>query len=156
MRLHFLILFVALCTAGLLFAEGQRPANSEQATIVAFAQKAAVQSLEFRQGDAPSVTRARADFTPEGWAELMKTMAGWLDGNGAPTFSSSFVPSGNAVVLGQENGIVHLRIPGKLKQTQNQSGTTYRAVLDVRAGGSPMKIQHLEQITCVGASTACQ
>jgi hypothetical protein len=156
MRFHLLRLFVALFAGSLLFAQAQAPADSEQAAIVAFAQKAAVQALDFRQGDAASVTRARADFTPEGWTDLMKAMAGWLDGNGAPTFSSTFVPSGNAVVVGQENGIVHLKIPGRLKQTQNQSSTTYRAAIDVRAGGNPMKIQHLEQITCVGASTACQ
>ena len=74
----------------------------------------------------------------------MKHMEGWLDQKGAPTFTSNFVPSRDAVVLGLENGVVHLRIPGTLKQTQNQSSTTYRAAIDVRAGGKPTKIQHLD------------
>src|SRR5438046_10705121 len=69
----------------------------------------------------------------------MKHFEGFLDKTGAPIFSSSFVPSKSATVLGQENGIVHLRIPGTLTQTQNQSRTTYRAALEVYAGGKPIK-----------------
>jgi hypothetical protein len=156
MRCHLMMLFVATFTGISLFAQTQPPAETDQAAIVAFAQKAAVRALDFRQGDIGSLTHARADFTPEGWKEFMKHMEGWLDQKGAPTFSSSFVPSRDAVVVGLENGFVHLRIPGTLKQTQNQSSTTYRAAIDVHAGGKPIKIQHLEQITCVGASTACQ
>jgi hypothetical protein len=150
------MLFVAPFAGIPLFAQTQSPAKTDQAAIVAFAQKAAVRALDFRQGDIGSLTHACADFTPEGWKEFMKHMEGWLDQKGAPTFTSSFVPSRDAVVLGLENGVVHLRIPGTLKQTQNQSSTTYRAAIDVRAGGKPTKIQHLEQITCVGASAACQ
>jgi hypothetical protein len=156
-RLQPLLLLVALLSKTPLFAQAPPPADSDQAAIVAFAQKAAVAALNFRQGDIESFMRARADFTDEGWRDFMKPMAGFLDQKGAPTFSSSFVPSKNAVVLGQENGIVRLRIPGTLKQTHNQSSTTYRRfAIEVRAGGTPPKIQHLEQITCVGASTACQ
>ena len=150
------MLFIALCTGTSLLAQTQPPAGAGQAAIVAFAQEAAVQALNFRQGDIASLTRARADFTPEGWKDFMKHMEGYLDGKGAPTFNSSFVPSGNAVVVGQENGMVYIRIPGTLKQTTNLSGTTYRAAVNVDAGGKPIKIQRLEQITCLGASTACQ
>jgi hypothetical protein len=156
MRCHLIMLFVALFTGIPIFAQTQPPAKTDQAAIVAFAQKAAVRALDFRQGDIGSLTRARVDFTTEGWRDFMKHMEGWLDQKGAPTFSSSFLPSRNSVVLSQENGIVHLRIPGTLKQTQSQSSTTYRAAIDVQAGGKPIKIQHLEQMTCVGASTACQ
>jgi hypothetical protein len=60
-------------------------------------------------------------------------MRGWPDQNGAPTFGSSFVPSSNAVVVGNENGIVHFRIPGILTQKQNNSRTAYRAVIEVYA-----------------------
>jgi hypothetical protein len=56
----------------------------------------------------------------------------------------------------QQNGIAHLRIPGTLKQTHNQSSTTYKAALEVYVSGTPMKIQRLEQITCGGASTKCE
>ena len=153
--LHF-TLFLALLTANPLFTQDHPSAKTDQAAIVAFVQKAAVQSLNFRQGDAASLTQARADFTDEGWKGFMKHMEGWLDQKGAPTFTSSFVPSRDAVVVGQENGIVHLRIPGTLKQTQNKSSTTYRAAIEVYAGGNPAKIQRLEQITCAGTSTACQ
>ena len=149
-------LFFTLLIASPLLAQDQPPAKTDQAAIVAFAQKAAVQSLNFHQGDAASLTQARPDFTDDGWKGFMKHMEGWLDQKGAPTFTSSFVPSRDAVVVGQENGTVHLRIPGTLKQTQNKSSTTYRAAIDVYAGGNPVKIQRLEQITCAGASTACQ
>jgi hypothetical protein len=156
MRRHLIMLLVAAFTGIPLFAQSQPPVKTDQAAIVAFAQKAAVRALDFRQGDIASLTQARADFTPEGWKEFMKYMEGWLDQKGAPTFTSSFVPSRDAVVVGLENGIVHLRIPGTLKQTQNQSSTTYRAAIDVFAGGRPPKIQRLQQMTCAGSSTACQ
>jgi hypothetical protein len=150
------ILFVALVVGIPLFAQSQPPDEPRKGEIIAFAQKAAVRALNFRQGDLGSLTRAHADFTPEGWTDFMKHMEGFLDQKGAPAFSSSFVPSRAASVVGKENGIVRLRITGTLKQTQNQSSTTYRAAIDVRVGGKPIKIQRLEQMTCVGASTACQ
>jgi hypothetical protein len=156
MRYLLQILFVALFTAIPLFAQDQPSSSTDQAATLAFAQKAAVSALNFRQGDSASLTQARPDFTDDGWKNFMKHMEGWLDQKGAPTFTSSFVPSRDAVVVGQENGIVHLRIPGTLKQTQNKSSTTYRAAIDVYLGGNPAKIQRLEQITCAGASTACQ
>lgn len=137
--------------------------SSDRATIIAFAQKAALQSVNFRQGDIASLARTRADFTPEGWKDFMKHMEGFLDANGAPTFTSSFVPSKDAVFLDSKNGVVHFRIPGTLTQTSAASRTTYRAALEVYAlrdllthGGGSIKIQRLEQITCVGGSTACQ
>ena len=123
--------------------------------IIAFAQKAAMRAVNFNQGDIASLNHAGADFTPEAWKAFMKHFEGFLDKTGAPIFSSSFVPSKSATVLGQENGIVHLRIPGTLTQTQNQSRTTYRAAVDAWVGGRPLSIQRLTQTTCVGASKAC-
>jgi hypothetical protein len=146
-------LLVALVSIS-VFAQ-QQPPKADQA-VVTFAQEAAVRALNFREGDAPSLERARGDFTPEGWADFMKHMQGYLDKNGVPTFDSSFVPSRDATVLGEDKGIVHVRIPGRLTQTQKQSRTTYRAAIEVYAGGKPIKIHRLEQIACAGASSMCE
>jgi hypothetical protein len=156
MGCRLLMFFVGLLVGIPLFAQTPFQARADQAAMVDFAQKAAVRALDFRQGDIESLSHGRADFTPEGWTDFLKHMEGFLDQQGAPTFSSIFTPSGNVVVIGQENGTVHIRIPGKLKQTHNQSSTTYRAAIEVHAGGKPIKIQQLEQTTCGGASTACQ
>jgi hypothetical protein len=163
MRAYFRILFVMGFVSTALFAQTQRPAQADQAKIVAVAQKAALAAVNFREGDAPSLNHARADFTTEGWKDYMKRMQGFLDTKGAPTFSSSFVPTENATVLGEENGIVHFRVPDTLTQSNNLGKTTYRSAIEVYAirdllvnGGKPIKIQHLEQITCAGASAACQ
>jgi hypothetical protein len=82
------------------------PAADEVAAAV---QKAAVRSLNFEQGDARSLNKARPDFTPQGWEEFMKPLQGFLDANGAPQFSSTFVPAGNAVITSNENGVVRLK-----------------------------------------------
>jgi hypothetical protein len=133
-----------------------RAAGDGDAAVVSFAQDAAMRAVNFGQGDAAALNRAKGDFTPEAWADVMRHMEGFLDARGAPTFASSFVPSKGATVFGRENGIVHLRIPGTLTQTQNQSRTTYRAALEVDAGGAPTKVHRLKQVTCLGASTACE
>jgi len=77
----------------------------------------------------------------------MKRLDGWLDAKGAPTFSSSFVPSGAPTIVSQSEGVLHVTIPGTLKHSQNGSSTTYRVVVEVRASGKPMKIHHLTQTT---------
>jgi len=157
MRCHLLVLLVALLTQISGFAQQEPPAKADRDAVVAFAQKAAVRALDLREGDLGSLNRARADFTAEAWRDFMKHMEGFLDQNGAPTFNSSFVPSRDATVLGEDNGIVHLRIPGTLTQTHNQSRTTYpRAAIEVFAGGKPIRIHRLEQITCGRESTLCQ
>jgi hypothetical protein len=112
MRCHVLMFLVGVFAGAPLFAQTQSEAKTDQAVIVAFAQKAGVRALDFRQGDIGSLTRGRSDFTPEGWRDFMKPMEGFLDQQGAPTFSSTFVPSGNVVVVGQENGMVLVKIPG--------------------------------------------
>jgi hypothetical protein len=144
---HVVALLVALSSAMPAFA---------QTPTVAFAEEAAIRALDFHQGDLASLTDARENFTPEGWSAFLKHMDGWLDPRGAPTFSSRFEPSGNAVILGTEKGVVNVSIPGTLKQTQNTSSTTYRAAVEVHVGGSPPKIQLLEQITCPKESAGCR
>ncbi len=156
------VFFVLILAAAPFSAQAQNPAKADQMTVVRVAEKAAIAALNFRQGDAAGLARARADFTPEGWKEFMQHMQGFLDQQGAPTFTSTFVPSKGPTVLGEEQGVVHFRIPGKLTQSSNLGRTIYRAAIEVYArrdllihGGRPIKIQRLEQITCGGASTAC-
>ena len=151
-----MVLFIAVAIFG-------QSLPTDRAAVIASAKKEAVAALNFRQGDAPSLERARGDFTPEGWESFITHMQGFLDKKGAPTFTSNFVASKDPVFLDEKNGVVHFRIPGTLMQTQGASKTTYRAALEVYAmrdlmihGGSSIKIQHLEQITCVGTSNACQ
>jgi len=127
--------------------------SAPEAATVDFAQKAVMRALNFNQGDLGSYMAAQNDFTPAGWSAYMKWMAGSLDGKGAPLFSSAFTPSSNAVVIGTQNGVAHLSIPGTLKQTQKASSTAYRVKVDVYTGGQPMKLKNLEVITCGGAST---
>jgi hypothetical protein len=135
---------------------GQRP-NREQARLVAFAESTAVRAVNFRQGDAAGFARSRNDFTESGWKEFMKVMQGFLDEKGAPTFTSTFAASGKANVLDEKDGFVRIRISGTLTQSNKLGKTTYdRAALEVLAGGNPVKLQKVEQITCLGASTACQ
>jgi hypothetical protein len=155
MRSDLLSVVVAFLTAAPLLAQPSAPARADEAAVVAFAQAAAIRSLNFEQGDTTALSRAQPDFTAEGWKAFMKHMAGFLDPQGAPAFSSSFVPSGSAVVTGKENGIVHFRIPGTLKQMRKGSSTTYRASIEVQAGGEPIKIQQLEQTTCGRPSIVC-
>ena len=148
--------FVMILAATSMSAQTQNAAKTDQATIVKVAAKAAIAALNFPRGDTASLMRARVDFTPQGWKEFMRHMDGFLDQKGAPTFTSSFVPSKGPTVLSENRGGVHFRVPGTLTQSNKLSRTTYRAAIEVyAAGGKSVKIQRLEQITCVGASTAC-
>ena len=133
-----------------------RAPNREQTAIVAFVQRAAVRAVNFSQGDAAGFTASRGDFTDDAWKDFINHMQGFLDEKGAPTFTSSFVASGPAKVLDEKNGNVRFRIPGTLTQSSKLGKTTYRAALEVSAGGKPVKIRKLEQIACAGASPACQ
>ena len=105
--IHGLLLFILAAIP--LSAQTQNPAKADQGTVVRVAEKAAIAALNFRQGDAASLARARADFTPEGWQDFMKHMAGFVDQKGAPTFTSTFVPSRSATVLGEDRGVVRFR-----------------------------------------------
>jgi hypothetical protein len=155
LRNWLLTLLCGLTCGALLCAQSAPLAKTDQDAILAFTGKAAVRALNFRQGDLPSLIQGRADFTPEGWTDFLRHMQGFLDEKGAPTFSSSFVPSGEAVMVDQGDGIVHVRIPGTLKQTHDQSSTTYRVKIEIHAGGKPVRITRLEQTMCAG-SAACR
>jgi hypothetical protein len=151
----------AILLLALVFGTGsllaQAPSTvADQQGIINSVQTAAIQAVNFRQGDIDGFTRARANFTPDGWADYLKRMQGFLDANGAPTFTSSFVPSGNVTILGAANEIIHIRVPGTLVQSNNVAKTTYRAALEIQAGGNPVRIEQLKQITCFGESSACQ
>src|SRR5262245_45275331 len=140
----FVLLSIIL--AGILQPAQAVPLEAKDQAAIKFAQQAVVRALDYSQGDRWSLIDARDDFTEEGWREFMKRMEGWLDSSEIPTSSSSFVPSGDAVVLGQENGRIHLTIPGTLQQRQNNSSTTYRLVVDVLVSVDPAKIAHMEPI----------
>jgi len=142
-------------------AQSAAQTTSEQAAVVDSGQKAAIAALNFQQGDAAGFNRARDNFTPDGWKDFVEHMEGFLDQKGAPTFTSSFVAKRDATVLSESDGVLRLRIPGTLTQSNKTGKTTYRRaaievyVLRDPASGETIKIQHLESITCVGASTAC-
>jgi len=150
-----ILLLALVFGTGSLLAQAP-PTVADQQEIINSVRAAAIQAVNFRQGDIDGFTRARANFTPDGWADYLKQMQGFLDANGAPTFTSSFVPSGNGTILATGNKIIQLRVPGTLVQSNNVAKTTYRAALEVQAEGNPVRIERLKQITCVGASSACQ
>ena len=133
-----------------------RAPNREQTSVVSLAQRAAVRAVTFSQGDAAGLTASRGDFTDDAWKDFMNHMQGFLDEKGAPTFTSSFVVSGPAKVLDERNGTVRFIIPGTLTQSSKVTRTTYRAVLEVSAGGEPLKIQRVEQIACTATSPVCE
>lgn len=120
-------------------------AQTTPADQAALVQKAVVRALNFDRGDLARLRGARDGFTAEGWTRFMKHLDGWVDEKGAPTYTSSFVPSAEPRIVSQSDGVLNVMIPGTLKQTQNGSSTTYRVVVEVRATGKPMKIEHLKQ-----------
>ena len=130
---------------------------SGETAAAAFAQKAVPRALDYEQGKRPTLMDAQDDFTVEGWSELMKWLAGFIDDKGAPTGRSVFTATGEMIVRSSENGVTRLAIPGTLKQAQNLYGgtpfsaTTYRVLVAVEVGGSPPKIHHLKTTTCVPA-----
>jgi hypothetical protein len=134
--------------------------GQEASPEVAAVQKAAVTALNYRQGDAAGLSRARADFTVSGWNDFMLHLKGFLDDKGAPTFTSSFVTARGATILEEKDGAIHFKVPGTLTQSNQVGKTTYgRFAIEVYAlrepGEKKLKIQRLEQITCLGDSTAC-
>ena len=136
-------------------AFAQNGGQSNRSEMIDFAKRSAVSAVNFKQGDLVGFNNARADFTTEGWNDFIHHNEGFLDQNGAPTFTSRFVATADARTLADENGRLHLRIPGTLTQSNNIGTTTYRAALDVIVGGTPTKIEKLKQLTCAGSSPAC-
>jgi len=146
---------LALWLCAHMSANSGSQGSADEASILSFARNASIRALTFGQGDGKALAAARASFTPEGWTTFMKALEGWLDQKGAPAFASSFVPSGDGSIVDERNGVVHVRIPGTLTHSQNQSRTTYRAAVDVWVGGNPIKIYELSQTACIGASRTC-
>jgi hypothetical protein len=114
------------------------PATTDASVIT----QAFVQSQALKQGDGESLKKAEAKFTPEGLSEFTKKMDGFIDDKGAPTFSQEFVPKGDAVIVGQKNGVLIVRISGELKQTHDTSVTTYPGTFEVNATNTPPQITH--------------
>ncbi|HET7216075.1 MAG TPA: hypothetical protein VFL79_20980 [Terriglobia bacterium] len=162
MRANLSIAIMAVLVSFPSWAHPAAQTASDRAAAVESGQKAAIAALNFQQGDAAGFNRARDNFTPDGWKDFMRHMDGYLDQKGAPTFTSSFVAKRDAAVLSEREGVLRLRIPGTLTQSNKIGRTTYRrAAIEVNvlrdsSGEKPIKIQHLEQITCLGSSTACE
>lgn len=132
--------------SSILAAQTDAPTKSKASPVVI--EQAAIRALNFEQGAADSLNKSRSDFTPHGWEEFMKTMQGFLDAKGAPTFTCKFVPASTSVSTEEANDGFQLKVPGTLTQSSAGSKTTYRLRLEVRASGNPPKIEHLEQVTC--------
>lgn len=146
-----------------LSPQEDKPVTKVNSTLITAAQQAAVAAVNFPEGDATAFNRSRSDFTPEGWNDFLKPMAAFLDPRGAPTFTSTFVAAHDAKLISEKDGVLRLRIPGTLTQSNKIGRTTYRqAAIEVyvlrarNIGETSIKIQRLEQITCAGASLACQ
>lgn len=90
-------------------AQTPRAPSNELVTSV---EQAAVRALSFTQGDRASLVDAREDFTEAAWSHFLGELEGWLDPEGAPGFSSAFMPSGPALNASLMDGSVRLTIPG--------------------------------------------
>jgi hypothetical protein len=128
-----------------------RPAHAipfqakEHAAVKEFAKRAVIQSLNYSQGNRLNLMDAQDNFTPNGWRQFMKRMAGFLDTSGAPLGNSIFEPNGDVVITKEEKGAVqHLTVPGILKQSQGVSTATYQVDVDVRLDGNPAKLTYLQ------------
>ena len=142
-------LSVALLICSPLLGQGAHSVVSNSSI-----EKTVVAALSFQQGDLTSLKKAQQNFTPKAWGEFMKTMQGFLEPNGAPTFTSQFVPAEGTVVISNADGTLKAKIPGTLTQTHDHSKTTYRLRIEVETQSTPPKISHLEQITCPRAAAA--
>ena len=131
MRIRLVVLLALLIAAPAL-----APAQPTPDDVVSV-RNAVVRVLNFDQGKLEGLQKSRPEFTPDGWTAFMKHLDGFLDARGAPTYTSSFTPSGDARIVSQTDGALDLIIPGTLKQTQNTSSTTYPIVVEVKARGKP-------------------
>ena len=152
MRIRLVVLLALLIAAPALALAQPTPDD------VVSVRNAVVRVLNFDQGKLEGLQKSRPEFTPDGWTAFMKHLDGFLDARGAPTYTSSFTPSGDARIVSQSDGALDLIIPGTLKQTQNTSSTTYPIVVEVKARAKPLKIDSLKQTICgkPPLSTPCQ
>lgn len=128
--------------------------NAPRETSSSITAKTVVAALSFQQSNLASFKRAQENFTSKGWDEFIKTMQGFLEPDGAPTFTSSFAAAGPALIMSEEHGSISAKIPGTLTQTHDKSTTSYRLRVEVQTIGTPPRIDHLKQITCLGAAAA--
>jgi hypothetical protein len=143
---RFVLPLLIFCAVGSLAAQTSSSAK-EQAALVESVRTMALKAMTFQESNLASLNASQANFTPDGWQEFLRHMSGFLDDDGAPTYTSTFTPTGKSIVVKKENDTIKIRIPGALAQTHGVSTTNYRhAALDVTAGGNPPKIQHLEQV----------
>ena len=153
MRYWLVVLVVTFGLGNPRWPQSLLAVTSDQTAAIDFVQKAVPRALDYDQGNRESLMDAEEDFTPDGWREFMKWLAGFLDDKGAPTGSSLFTATGAAVVKSNGNDAIRLAIPGTLKQQSKNafgglSTTTYRVTVDIEVSGNPPKIQHLKTWTC--------
>lgn len=91
----------------------QTPPPSTNATAV-LVEKKVVSALSFEQCDLSSFRKAQSNFTPKALNEFMKTMQGFLDPSGAPTFTSKFAPVGGTAILQNDESTIKAKVPGTL------------------------------------------
>ena len=158
MRFFYLLLITLLANGITSTQAFSGNPKDDQVTAVDFAVTASVRVLNFRQGDLASLMDTKKDdFTSKGWGEAMKGWGGGLDDKGVAIFSSSFTPSGNALDIHRKGGILHLTIPGVLKQSQNRHGavstTDWRVEIEIQLAENLLKIDSIKLTTCGGAVT---
>jgi hypothetical protein len=152
------VLRLALVCVTVCVHAGANPQVNAVDPQVRFAEKAVVDALSFRQGDSASLVDIKPSFTDSGWADFLKRLTGFVDPQGAPTFTSAFTPSGPPIATKQDRASLTITVPGVLRHestnTQGSASTTsYRAEIDVRVSPTPFKIEALVQRTCGGATT---
>ena len=90
MRYSLVVLVVIFALGNPASPQSVLPAKTDQTAAIDFVQKAIPRALDYDQGNRQSLMDADEDFTPDGWREFMKWLAGFLDDKGAPTGSSLF------------------------------------------------------------------
>jgi len=154
--------YLVLLVSSVILAITANAAENAQAQVadtqVRFAERAVVDALDFRQGDLASLVDSKPFFTDSAWADFLKRLTGFVDPQGAATFTSTFTPSGPAMDAKQDNESLTVTVPGVLRHESRHpqggvSTTSYRAEIDLRVSPSPFKIERLVQRTCGGAST---
>ena len=153
MRYSWVVLVVTFGLANPRWPQNVLAVTTDQTAAIDFVQKAVPRALDYDQGNRQSLVDVEDDFTPDGWREFMKWLAGFLDDKGAPTGSSRFTATGATVVKSKGNDAIRLAIPGTLKQQSKNaygglSTTTYRVTVDVEVNGNALKIQYLQTRTC--------
>src|SRR5262252_3660949 len=102
---------LAVCLGAATGLARSAGAQASDEPALTFARTVVAQALTFEQGDPRLLGRVRPLFTDDGWQKFLNALEGWLDPTGAPTFESSFVPSGGGRIVDEQNEVVHVRVP---------------------------------------------